>query len=204
MKTLLPKRRKKQRIEESDLREDGLKIGVWDCETTGLNASFGYLLTVGIKPIGGKPKVLRIDDFEHYEERPWDDRFLAYAAKKELERYDVLVSYNGARYDIPFLNTRLVEAGIKPLSRDIKHADLYKTVKARLRMHSGRLAALTEFLQTKDRKTPLTPLVWRRAGAGDTKSLNVIAKHNLHDLTTLEECFNKLVGLMDVRFTYVD
>lgn len=201
--TKLQPRRKGQRIAECDLRVDGLKIGTWDIEATGLNASFGYLLCVGVKPIGGKARVIRLDDFPEYRKTPWDDRALAYAAKKELEKYDILVSYNGTRYDVPFLDTRLVEGGIKPLSADIKHADLYKTVKARLRMHSGRLAALTDFLQTKDSKTPLTPLVWRKAGAGDRSALDNVAKHNLYDLITLEECFNKMVGLMDIRFAYV-
>lgn len=198
-------RSKRQRISESDLIHSGLRIGVWDIEATGLNAAFGHLLCVGVKTIGSKDStIFRIDDFQGYTRARWDDRRLSYAAKKALEQYDVLVSYNGTRYDIPFFNTRLVENGFKPLSSDIKHADLLKTVRARMRLHSNRLDALTKFLGTSSSKTPLTPDVWRRAGAGDRASIDFVVDHNLHDLLTLEESFNKLVSLLDIRFGYVD
>ncbi len=189
-----------QRIHASDLLDPDFKICCWDIETTSLNASFGHVLTVGIKPLHGVPILFRIDGFPGYDKARWDDKKLVYAAKKELEKYNVAIAYNGMRFDVPFMASRLLHHGIKPLATTIKHVDPVYIARHRMRIHSNSLENLLEHLQAHERKTPLTPYIWQRAAAGDKKSLDSIVRHNRADLLSLEEAFLKLLPLLDIKF----
>lgn len=206
MKLELSKRRKRQEIRPEHLLNDsGLRIGFWDIEAGGLSGTFAGLLVVGFKEAGkGKPvTILRIDESSTYKKEPWNDKEIAYEAKKELEKFDILVSYNGISYDTRFLDTRLVYHGIKPLSTEIKHCDLYKTVRGRLKLHSNRLEAVLSHLATPDRKTPLTAHVWQRGVAGSKPDLDLIVDHNKQDVIALEQAFNKLASLIELKISYV-
>jgi uncharacterized protein YprB with RNaseH-like and TPR domain len=83
---------------------EGLKLGVVDIETTGLNPDRSRFILGGlVAPDGqGKQAVQLLS--ESKEEEP----LLILSYLSELADLDVLVSYNGDHFDLPFLNRRIL------------------------------------------------------------------------------------------------
>lgn len=193
---------KLQRVTQSDVTDFGFKFCTWDIETSGLNASFGHLLCASIKPMNKKTELFRLDDFPLYKKEPWNDRSLVCAVRDRLADFDFAISYNGEHFDIPFTNSRLIKYHANVLSPNIKHIDLYKLVRYKMRLGRSSLYALLQHIDSKHHKTPLEPETWNKAVAGDKQSLDYIAQHNVMDVITLEEAFHKLIPLMQVQFRY--
>lgn len=172
-----------------------MRTCVFDLETSGLSADFGILLCGVVKEIGKKAKVFRLDDYTDWNKKRFDDSKLAQAIKKELESYDIAVSWNGYRFDTPFLNSRLKWHNKELIVRGKpRHIDLMYQAKYKLRLHDSRLDTVARFLGCDNEKTRLDGLNWVRAMTGDRKSFNVIVKHCVLDCKVLEEVFNKLKG----------
>lgn len=197
---------KLQRINRGDLKS--FRIGFWDLEASGLEATFGGLFCGTVKELGRDPVTYRIDKGPGYSKAPWDDKWLCTKLRDELEGFQVLVGYNsigwgGRGFDLPFLNTRLVHHKERILSGDVKHVDLFLVTRMRMRLHSNRLEALLQHLETRTRKTPLRPEDWRRAAAGDERAMDRIVAHNIPDVISLEEAFLRLIPFLDISFRLV-
>jgi len=190
-----------QRIKEGELQ--GLRIAMWDLETSGLAATFGGLYTASMKITGQPVQTVRIDEFKLYKKTPWDDSVIVEETRNMLENVHVLVGYNTYNFDIPFLNSRLVAHKLRVLSPTVKHVDLISVARHRLRLHSNRLESLLEHLGTSERKTPLEPELWRRAAAGDRAAMDKIVEHNIKDVTSLEEAFFRLLPFLDIQFRLI-
>lgn len=168
------------------------RVGSVDLEMSNLNADFGFLLCGAVKEVGvSKPHVLSIDQSPQYQERKWDDSWLCAKLRELLLEFDLIVTWNGARFDIPFLNSRLVKHGLAPLPRRL-HKDLLYTSRYSLKLHSNRLEAVQEFLGLKVRKTSISGEFWNRAVTGDTEALKYIVNHCVLDVIVLEEVFSRL------------
>ena len=193
---------KLQRLSESDLSL--FPTCTYDLETTGLAADFGYILCAGIKPYGRPATVLRIDDFPLYQKDPSNDKALVAAFVKEITKYSIAISWNGVRFDMPFLVSRMIahNMDVRCLTT-IKQLDLIYAARYRMRLRGNSLAIVREHLQTSDTKTPLTGRIWAQAAAGNKKALDFIVKHNLQDLKVLEQVAKRLSNLIDVRFTLI-
>src|SRR6266403_1464490 len=103
-----------------------MRIGLWDIESSSLDAEYGQLLCAVIgeyrseAPLAPQLKVYTLADYENCR---WDDRSLACNMRDDLEQFDLVLTYNGARFDLPFLNTRLIETGERG-ARLRRHKDL--------------------------------------------------------------------------------
>lgn len=87
---------------------DGLKPGVIDIETTGLDPSHSRFVLGGlVTPDARGKSFYQIFAESNEEEIPLICSFLS-----ELKDLDVLVSYNGDHFDLPFLNRRLRINGV--------------------------------------------------------------------------------------------
>ena len=108
---------------------DGLTVGVFDIETTGLSPDFCHFILGGLGQAkeGGLPEgELRIRQFfaeSRHEEEAALDRCLL-----ELSKIDAVITYNGTRFDMPFLKRRAAEYGFDAMY-DIPHNfDLYHMI----------------------------------------------------------------------------
>ena len=110
----------------------------------------------------------------------------------EMNKYDVVVTYYGTRFDIPFIRTRALYHGTYfPMYRQKSHKDLYYVVKSKLKLHRSSLMAATEFFGIAG-KTRIRPEYWQKARWGDEQSLEYIYKHNVADVVILEKLHRKL------------
>ena len=172
-----------------------MKVVSFDLETSNLNADFGIVLCGCFMEYGEgksrKVKTLRIDDTKSYKKEPWNDRELVCAIRDELEGADIICGWNSKRFDVPFLQGRLMYNNERTMSR-IKHIDLMYQARYKVKLHSSRLAAVQSFLDLPDAKTEIKPQVWVKALTGDRKAMDYIATHCVQDVKVLDEVYSRL------------
>jgi len=182
-----------------------MKVAFWDIEASGLDADFGIILCAGIRTMGSKEvRVYRIDDSPTYRKEPWNDSWVAEEIRQELEQHDVVVHHYGDRYDVPFLNTRLLAYRLPILdSSAMCFVDTWLNIRKRLKLHNNRLLSLIAHLDTKTNKTGLDGRLWVRAAAGERASLDKVVEHNIHDVNALQEVTIELAKAYQLRYSYV-
>lgn len=170
------------------------RIGYLDIETSNLNADFGIVYTWCIKQRGGKTTygTIKKSDFRNYPH----DRRVVKELLEEMKKYDVLCTYYGTGFDIPFIRSRALKCGlIFPFYKEINHLDLYYVARNRLKLHSSRLASVCAFLGIEG-KTAIDNEYWAKAVSGNDEALKYILEHNKGDVEILERVHNYLMPYM--------
>src|SRR4030042_1163801 len=165
--------------------KDGYVEGYLDIETTNLKANFGYVLSYFIKERGKKKLYkdwMRTGDFKS---RIYDKRLMQNLIK-HIQEFDVIYTYYGSRFDIPFIRSRALYFGYDfPIYKSINHIDLYYAVRSKLQMNSNRLDVPCEFFGISG-KTHLSGPVWIDAMAGSEKAIKYVVEHNRQEVVILE------------------
>ncbi|MBF0621643.1 MAG: ribonuclease H-like domain-containing protein [Magnetococcales bacterium] len=122
-----------------------------------------------------------------------------------IEPDTVLVSYNGKRFDLPLLQTRLRLNGLHPIAETLAHLDLlYPTRVAfanrwdncRLQTAENRLLG---FFRTDDLPGAQVPEVWQWwLRFGQSRQLPRVFSHNRDDLLTLAALLSALVEVFKI------
>lgn len=176
------------------------KIACWDLETSDLKANKGHIFCGAIcDPLDYVVSTYRIDDYKGYKRDLRFDRDLVVDLVRELSSADLWVTYYGKRFDLPFLNSRILYwrgRGINiPDLPNIPHIDLYDTARRRLALHSNRLASVSAFLGNSP-KTSVDLALWMDAAYGDKEALDSIVEHCEEDVITLAEDYIDLRPLI--------
>jgi uncharacterized protein YprB with RNaseH-like and TPR domain len=174
------------------LKSNG-RVGFLDIETSNLQANFGLILSYAIKTAGKNEFFTeRLTRNEFGQRKYLQDREIVKHLIKDMKKYDIICGYYSARFDIPYIRSRALRYNIKfPSANELRHIDLYFTVKKNLRLNSNRLATVSEFLGVPG-KTIIKSEYWVSALSGDETSLKYIQNHNLKDVIVLEKVFNKM------------
>jgi len=168
------------------------RIYAFDIECTNLNANYGYILCVGWKEIGkGKVHCPTIADFPEFEKDCTNDKPLLRYVVKELSKADVIIGHYSVRFDMPYIQSRLIYHRMK-IMPPIQHIDTWRIARYKMALNSNGLAAISKFLQTPDQKTPLTGPQWIRAAAGHVPSINYVKKHCVHDVKVEEQIYLRI------------
>lgn len=163
----------------------------WDLETTNLTAIMGRLLACAFADGFGRAKAFRIEDYPG--RTPIDDSQLAIAIRDEIEKADFWVTWNGKMFDVPFLNARLLKAGVRPLRSDVKHVDLmYMAGAPFVRIGSRKLENVSKYVNSPNRKTPLDWETWQLAGLGDREAMDKVVEHAIADVLVTRDVFAHL------------
>jgi uncharacterized protein YprB with RNaseH-like and TPR domain len=164
----------------------------FDLETTNLSADFGVILCGVVKPAHAEARIFRADRLNrNWHKRRSDDRAIVLAIVAELSQYDIWVAHNGARFDVPFLRTRMLRWAMDPLPAK-KLIDPVLLARNKLRMSYNGLEQVANHLGCNS-KTEVLPEAWLRAALdGDSKSMNYIVKHCVQDVLVLERVIGAL------------
>lgn len=167
-----------------------MKVLFFDTESTSLEASWGRILCASFATFGEPPYTYRGDSRRHRGKEKVDDSKLCLAIRDELEKADVIVSWNGILHDIPLLNARLSLVDERPCQLEEKfgtrHIDaMYYVRGSSMKIGGSKLDTAAKFFQLADQKTPLDGLVWQRAATGDKKALGQIVEHCESDVLVL-------------------
>lgn len=170
-----------------------MRVGFTDGEMSNLAADFGQLLCACICEYKPSPPFytgLRTFTLHDYTDRRWDDRSLAREWRNAMEEFDIIVTWNGIKFDVPFLNTRLRRWGDKEVL--IKHhKDLMYTARYKLRLSNAKLDTVAQFLRCKVHKTPMQMERWTMAMGGHEPSYGYILRHCQNDVKVLAEVWEK-------------
>jgi DNA polymerase elongation subunit (family B) len=109
-----------------------------------------------------------------------------------LEEADVVVHYNGKKFDIPVLNKEFILAGLTPPS-GYKEIDLYHVVKHRFRFASNKLSYVSGALGIGAKTNHKGMELWKGCMDGDKKSWAVMEKYNKQDVNLLEKLYVKVL-----------
>ena len=166
-----------------------MKTVFWDIESGDTQAQCDQVYCAGFKPYREEAYLLT------RKATDTTDKKLCIDIRKELAKYDIIVSYYGLNFDKPFLNSRLLKQDEKPLPRQL-HIDCYRLAKKifKYTIISRRLISICELLHIEG-KTRVEFDNWEvfKYGSPSEKkaALWKIGQHCLWDVTTLEKAFDK-------------
>ena len=170
------------------------RIVFFDLETFDLAADFGLVMVGCIKDRGGAIKTYSAAAGDP------DERDCILGIRDELEAADYVCTWYGTKFDLPYINTRLLINNERPIAK-IRHIDAYYTARFKLKLQSNRLAAVELALLGQSHKTAILPGIWRRALRGDKEALDYIIDHCERDVQVLEDVFEKLRGFINFSAT---
>jgi hypothetical protein len=112
-----------------------------------------------------------------------------------LDEADIVITYNGDNFDIPWLNTEFIKRGMG-LPSSFKSIDLYKVVKKNFKFPTNRLAYVTQALGLSGKLKHTGHEMWVDIMEGDEetarKAWNLMRRYNKRDVVTTEELFTAL------------
>jgi uncharacterized protein YprB with RNaseH-like and TPR domain len=172
-----------------------MKVIIWDLETFGFDfhADKGFILCGSWKEVGKKEvhTIVR----KNLGSAMWNDKEVCKELFKVLSKADRWITHNGKRFDVRFLNVRLLKHGLPllpPMGK--QHIDTCELTWKNLAMRAS-LKNVSEFFKLKNKKTPVNLQTWTQAAAGDKKALKEVVKHCESDVLMLEEYAKKLIPL---------
>lgn len=136
----------------------------------------GYVFGVGWK-------------WHHQKQTNWidvthpDPAMFPQTVREILDQADIVVTYNGDKFDLPKLNAVLLSAGLDPPS-SFKSVDLYKTVK-RLGLESAKLDYALQYFGL-GAKIHTDYSLWQGCMAGDKRAIKQMATYCKGDVEGTE------------------
>lgn len=175
-----------------------MKIGIFDLETSSLYANSGIVLCASVKEYG-RPgvKTVRADRYKSWKSGKSDNKDVIVDIMKLLMEYDILVAHNGQYFDKTFLNSMCLKYGLMPELRGVKFIDPVMIARRHLRMARNSLAALIDYFDIQETKTPIRFVYWIEASHdGNKKAMEYIVKHCEKDVVSLEAVYDKVRKLV--------
>lgn len=130
---------------------------------------------------------------EKIESRWWDEWDFLERLHALLSEADVVVSYNGKKFDIPMINREFVKAGYGPPA-PYKQVDLIETVKKQFRLPSNKLEFVLKDFNVGSKMQHEGFGLWIKCMQGDEKAKATMLKYNRKDVTELEKLHARLDG----------
>lgn len=106
-----------------------------------------------------------------------------------LDAADVVVHYNGNRFDIPVVNKEFLRYGFLPPS-PAKQLDLYQVAKSKFRFLSNKLDYICQYLEI-GKKSDTNFQLWVDCMNGDKDAWAKMEKYNKQDVLLLEGVYNR-------------
>jgi uncharacterized protein YprB with RNaseH-like and TPR domain len=167
---------------------------ILDIETSSLEADAGFIVGAGVMSEAGQSEYFQARNTK--DEKPLLSNLL-----KRLDSSEMIVTWSGRGFDIPFLTTRLLKHSMDPGPvLEKTHLDLNEVVKSRLRLTFTYLDHVCDFFEIKRDKGPMgleVPHLYVKALEGDETALKAIRDHCLDDLRVTREVFLKLKPLLE-------
>lgn len=169
----------------------------YDIESTDLKGLMGRILCCSFQPIiegrHVKPYTFRADRAPWRTRDPIDDSRLALAIRDELEKYHMIVSWNGKMFDAPFINARLLRVGERPIRPQLHLDCMWFAGGCSNRIGSRKLENVQRFLGLAASKTPITWPEWQRAALGDKTAFERVVHHCEMDVKVLAQAYWRLL-----------
>lgn len=165
---------------------------ILDIETTGLRADFGYTLCACLyNPFTEEMQTFRVDDSKD----PLSDRELTRDLIKAMNQTQLIITWYGANFDIPFINTRALKHGLKPPIRNYRR-DLWYTSRYNLLLRNNKLYTVGQFIFGRSGKNAINPKIWNGAIRGERKALDYVVHHCELDVVETAKVYKKFTPFL--------
>jgi uncharacterized protein YprB with RNaseH-like and TPR domain len=165
--------------------------GYLDIETTGFEANYHHILTYVIKVRGKKKYYTASITKEDLDSGEFDKRVCEQLIK-DLSQFDIIYTYYGTGFDIPFMRSRCMYWGLTfPEFGTLQHKDLYYVVRRLFKLNRKSLEVVTRFLGIEG-KNHVLGNEWMLARIGNKKGLKYVMEHNIIDCDILEKLHDRL------------
>lgn len=144
----------------------------------------GYILCWSAKWLGGGK--MHFDSVQKH-----DAKAMLRGIYKLLDEADVVVHYNGTKFDIPTLNKEFIKHGFLPPS-PYKQLDLLQVCRRAFRFESNKLAFVSAALDIGAKVKHEGFELWVKCMAGDAKAWERMGRYNRGDVTLLEKLYRRL------------
>jgi DNA polymerase elongation subunit (family B) len=108
-----------------------------------------------------------------------------------LSEADVVITYNGLKFDIPMLNNEFIKLGLDPIPPQ-KHIDLLRTARSQLKLASNKLQFVARYLKLGGKVQNKGFLLWVGCLAGNKKDWQAMRAYNIGDVVLLEKVYKRL------------
>lgn len=105
-----------------------------------------------------------------------------------LDEADIVIHYNGSRFDIPTLNQEFILEGLKPPA-PVQEIDLLKTARQKFRLLSNKLEYIVQHLGIGEKYKHEGMSLWTKCMDGDEEAWATMQKYNEHDVLLLEKLY---------------
>jgi len=168
-----------------------LKEGYLDIETTGFEANYHHILTYVIK-VKGEDKYYKASITKDDLDKGIFDKRICEQLVEDLSHFDVIYTYYGTGFDIPFMRARCMYWNLVfPEFGTLQHKDLYYVVRRLLKLNRKSLEVATRFLGIEG-KNHVLGNEWMLARIGNKKGLDYVMEHNIIDCEILEKLHLRL------------
>lgn len=111
---------------------------------------------------------------------------------KLMDEADVVVHYNGTKFDVPTLQREFLMTGMAPPS-PVKQLDLLTVVRKQFRFSSNKLDFVCQTLGLGNKVVHKGMALWRGCMDGDSKSWKTMQKYNIQDVLLLEKLYHRIL-----------
>lgn len=143
----------------------------------------GYTLCWAAKWLGSKRVMWEgISHHDDFIQTIWD----------LLDEADMVVHYNGSKFDIPVLNKEFILAELSPPS-PYHEIDLYKTCRGRFRFASNKLDYVSQALGLGGKVQHKGMSLWEGCMRDNEPDWKIMKKYNKQDVVLLEPLYERLL-----------
>lgn len=140
------------------------------------------------------------DEVMFYSEHHQDHRTMVERAFALLDEADIVVHFNGRKFDIPHLN-REIDGYRLGVPAPYKQVDLLQVAKKHFRFASNKLAHITAELGLSGKLDHSGHELWVRCLAGDPAAWAEMTAYCCQDVRTTEELYDRWLPWIDTHPT---
>ena len=108
-----------------------------------------------------------------------------------LDECDIVVAFNGVKFDIPVINARILYHGLKQPS-PYKIIDPMLIAKKQFRFSSNSMDAIASYFNLERKLKHAGFALWKRVVCGEQEAIDEMLEYNIQDVVILEQVYLKL------------
>lgn len=185
------------------------KICFLDIETTGLSRKFNQIYLIGLVYLNDKDGGWYLSQF--FANNIDEEGQLLEQLNKVILNFDLLITYNGDSFDIPFIKYRSNFHNVVDRISNIDSFDIYRNIRSHssyLPFKDFKLKTIEESLNIyrEDKHTgkDCINLYYKYLDSGDTILKKKILKHNFDDLYYLVDVIQIFDVIQDIKSVSID
>jgi DNA polymerase elongation subunit (family B) len=128
------------------------------------------------------------DEVEFYSEHEHGQEEMVLQAHRLLDEADVVLHWNGKKFDIPHMNREFVLAGLTPPST-FKQIDLMMVARQRFKFASNKLQHISTALGLDGKFVHEGFELWVKCMAGEPEAWATMKKYNIQDVELLDQIY---------------